>query len=390
MASYNAAPGDTLAYAVADLRPAKPRGIAGKLVAAALLLAACPALMFVFSRYAHVFFPAYRGFSKAVLGALATMMSVAPFALWDIAALLLVVITLVRIAVCLVKRRPFAPWLATLAVIVSAACFVAVGAWALNHYAPPLSEDLGLEVDGGTLDELAEVTAFQLEEAAKLATQVPRDEDGQLEQQDFYELARIAGASFEGPAARYEVFSGVSAPVKSLLIWGEPLLYSGHTGIFFAPTAESGVPVNCADADLPFVMCHEAAHRLGLAREEEANFAAYVACISSDDVRFAYAGHLKAFTYCYNKLLKLDPERASQIIDELDAKGLGVGIASVRDDIRATNARYDEYEGPFETVGTTVNDSYLKSFGQTEGVQSYGYVINYLIAWHKAGRDWAR
>ena len=384
---YSAEPGDTLSYPVVGRSPKPRRKITGRLVVAALMLAACPALMFVFDRYASVLFPAYRNFSKAVLGALALCMSVAPFALWDIAALALVVATLIRVAFCLVKRRPLAPWFANLAVLLSAVCLISVAGWALNHYAPPLANDLGLEAKGGTIDELAEVTAYHLEEAARLATQVPRDADGQLEHQDFYELARIAGGAYARPAQSYAVFSGSTAPVKALLIWGEPLLYSGHTGIFFAATAESGVPLNCADADLPFVMCHEAAHRLGLAREEEANFAAYVACASSDDARFVYAGHYKAFAYCYNKLSSLDAERAAQVIDKLSAEGLAEGIALVRADMRAARARYDAYEGFFETVGTAVNDTYLKSFGQTEGVQSYGFVINYLIAWHEAGRD---
>ena len=387
MASSSANPEDTLSYAAAGQAPKPRRKIAGRLLAAVLMLLACPVLMFFFSRYASALFPAYRGFSKAFLGGLAFVMSVAPFALWDIAALVLVLATLLHVAFCLVKRRSPATWFANLFVLLSAVCLITVGGWALNHYAPPLAEDLGLDAKGGTIDELAEVSAYHLEEAARLAVQVPRDAQGGLEHQDFYGLARIAGAAYERPAQSYAVFSGSTVPVKSLLVWGEPLLYSGHTGIFFAATAESGVPLNCADADLPFVMCHEAAHRLGLAREDEANFAAYVACVSSDDVRFVYAGHYKAFVYCYNKLRALDADRAAQIIDGLYAQGLGEGIELVWKDMRAANERYDAYEGPFEKVGTTVNDTYLKGFGQTEGVQSYGLVVNYLIAWHEAGRD---
>jgi hypothetical protein len=32
-------------------------------------------------------------------------------------------------------------------------------------------------------------------------------------------------------------------------------------------------------------------------------------------------------------------------------------------------------------VGTTVNDTYLKSFGEKDGVRSYGLVVDYLLAW---------
>ena len=361
--------------------------IKARLIATVLMLAACPALMFVFSHWPDVFFPAYRSFSKGLLGVLALISSVVPFAVWDILILLLIVATLVRLVQCLRGRYSFLSWLASLGVVLSAGCLLFVGGWALNHYAPPLANDLGLEIEGGTVDELYEVTAYHLENAARLVREVPRDESFNLEPQDFYELAAIAGAAYEKPAEDFAVFSGSTVPVKSLLLWGEPLLYSGHTGIFFAPTAESGVPLNCAVADVPFVMCHEAAHRLGLAAEGEANFAAYVACTSSDDVRFEYAGHYKAFVYCYNKLRSVAPERARQLFDEITAAGLGDGLSLVRRDMKATSAHYDAYEGPFEQVGTRVNDTYLKSFGEVEGVQSYGFVVNYLLAWHKAGRD---
>ena len=371
-----------------ETETAKERpSVKSRLIASLLMLAACPALMFVFSHWPNVFFPAYRGFSKGLLNVLSALFSVVPFAVWDIAILLLIVATLVCLVRCVRRKRPFVPWLASVAVVLSAGTLLAVGGWALNHYTPPLSQDLGLEVEGGTVDELYEVTAYHLEQAARLAWDVPRDDSLNLERQDFHELARIAGAAYEKPAEEYGVFSGSTVPVKSLLLWGEPLLYSGHTGLFFAATAEAGVPLNCADADLPFVMCHEAAHRLGLAAEGEANFAAYVACISSDDVRFQYAGHYKAFVYCYNKLYSASPERAKQLFDEITQAGLGDGLSLVRRDMKNTSAHYDAYEGTFEKMGTVVNDTYLKSFGEPEGVQSYGYVVNYLLAWHKAGRD---
>ncbi|WP_443741808.1 DUF3810 family protein [Tractidigestivibacter sp.] len=50
-------------------------------------------------------------------------------------------------------------------------------------------------------------------------------------------------------------------------------------------------------------------------------------------------------------------------------------------DRTATQTHYRAFEGPFEDVGTTVNDTYLKSFGEEDGVRSYGLVVDYLLAW---------
>lgn len=141
------------------------------------------------------------------------------------------------------------------------------------------------------------------------------------------------------------------------------------------------MPLHTATAELPFTMCHEAAHRLGIASEQEANFSAFLACSTSDDVRFSYSGYYSAFNYCVNALLAQDPERAQQLVSDALAGANGAGVALVLQDRTATQAHYRAFEGPFEDVGTTVNDTYLKSFGEKDGVRSYGLVVDYLLAW---------
>ena len=351
--------------------------LAGAFVAASLVVRAA------FARLGSSAFPAWRHVTRTAMWAFAEVCRFVPFAVWDFAALALLVGGVVALVRFVRDRRPILPWLSHAALVCSLAALLFV-CWALNHFAPPLADELGLDVGQYTTEELAQATEHYLTEAARLAPQVPREEDGSLIRQDFFELADIAGSSYEGLSGEYDVFGGSTAPVKALLVWGEPQLYSGHTGIFWAPTGEASVPLNCAIADMPFTMAHEVAHRMGVASEQEANFCAYLACVRSDDVRFAYAGNYSAFCYCVNALLRQDPERAQQVVDDVVASGLGDGVALVLADRTATRAHYDAYEGPFEEVGTTVNDTYLKSFGEDSGVRSYGLVVDYLIAWHQA------
>ena len=367
-----------LRWLLHDSRPSAVR-----LSVAALLLVSCPLLRRFFAWRGPALFPAYRSCSRALMGAFATVWSVVPFAVWDIGAAVAIVAALVIFVRRVRARMSLVPWLSWVALAGSLTWALFANGWALNHYAPPLADELGLEVSTYSVDELVEATEHYLNEAARLAPQVPRAQDGSLAPQDFFELARIAGAAYGPLAGSYAIFQGPRVPVKALLVWGEPLLYSGHTGIFWAPTGESGVPLNCADADKPFIMCHEAAHLLGIASEQEANFAAYLACETSSDVRFCYAGAYNAFCYCFNALCRYDLERAEQLLTEAAEGPQGMGVALVWGDRLATRAHYDAYEGTFEKVGTTVNDRYLKSYGETSGVQSYGLVVDYLIAWSK-------
>ena len=352
---------------------------------AGALVVASGVLMCVFSQFSGALFPAYRVFSRTLISLQAAVASAAPFALWDMLALVAIVIAIVTLIRRIRRKRGLSPWLSKIAVVLSALLFVFVGGWALNHYAPALADDIGMQVHESTKEELEQATRSYLIRAAELASSPPRADDASLEKQDFYELAAIAGNAYTPLASKYDVFSGGStAPVKSLLLWGEPLLYSGYVGIFFSPTAESCVPLNCAASDMPYTMCHEVAHRLGIASEEEANFAAILACDASQDARFKYAGYFNAFVYCYSALSAIDAPCASQLLEELGARELAQGVSLVKRDMLDASAYYERYAGAASSVGTAVNDGYLKTFGQDEGARSYGLVVDYLIAWNEA------
>lgn len=361
-----------------------------RFAAAGSLLALAGLLMAAFGQWGAAFFPAYRSFSKAVEGALATLFSILPFSAWDFLALAIVIVALARLIWRIATHHPISRWFANICVLAAALVLFAVAAWGLNHYAPPLSEEIGLTVEEYSADELENATAYYLEQAAARAQSVPRNDDMTLATQDFDELAEIAGGSYSALAQEYSLFEGSTAPVKKLLLAGEPLLYSGHTGIFWPLTGEANVPENVAAAELPFTMCHEAAHRLGIASEQEANFCAFLAASSSDDARFSYAAYYSAFCYCLNALASNYPERAQALLEEAigeevdpsNAKTYGARL--VLYDRSCASQHYQTYEGPAKEAGTAVNDTYLKTFSEESGVKSYGEVVDYLIAWQLA------
>lgn len=355
-----------------------------RLIAAGLMVGAAAVLYALFSTMGSAFFPGYRIFSRSLLHVLSTITGIVPIALWDIAAVLLVLVALATFVYYLVKKRSLLSWLSSVLCTLGVVLLLFVGGWALNHYAPPLASEIDLRVERYSTDQLAEATAYYVQRAAELAPQVPRNDDANLAKQDFFEMAKIAGASYSELGQTYPIFNGSTAPVKALLIAGEPLLYSGHIGIFFAPTGESNVPLNCAVAETPFTMCHEAAHRLAIASEDEANFAAFLACAHSSDVRFTYAAYYTAASHCLNALYASSYEREQELLASFVGTEYELGLGLFFLDRATTYDHYQPYEGTLEEVGTTVNDTYLKTFGETEGVQSYGMVVDYLIAWYQA------
>ena len=345
----------------------------GRVILAAVLLAVSVLLMLLAKSAPDAIFGFYTQFSRAALEVIGRVTGWVPFALWEALLALLILWALYTLVRSFEKKR-FLRWLAGLFLGVSALAFAFVALWGLNHYDAGVGEKLGLSVREYSVQELTDATAFYARELNRLAPELPRDDEGVAQFDEFSQLAARAGEGYMPLGERYELFSGSTAKVKRLTAWQ---LYSrfGTTGIYVCLTAEAGVNPDTYVAWLPFTMCHEQAHGKGVAAEDGANFCAYLACMENSDVQFRYSGALAAFVYCSNALTKADSAAAGEIWAQLDPGALA--------DIRAANKHYAQYEGKVQDAAQKVNDTYLKAFSEPAGVQSYGEVADLLIAWYQ-------
>ncbi len=318
-------------------------------------------------------FSFYPEFSRKALTALSNITAFVPFALWEVllgALILWFVISLIR-AIC--KGR-FVRWGMGVVLVLSVGAFLFVGLWGLNYFAPSMNQRMGIADEQYTAQELKEATFYYLDMANEMARQVDRDEDGFYLAADFEELAAEAGRSFVPLSEDYECFDGSKARVKYLLT--SPLMAkAGTTGVFICLTGESSVSTLTYEISLPYTMCHEAAHRLGFAREDEANFAAFLACCESQRADFRYSGYYQAFIYCYNALYAADPEAAREVWGQVSQ--------TLYEDLSRGNTHNEALrDETVSKVSDAVYDTYLKGFSVAEGVQSYGQVTDLLLVWY--------
>ncbi len=147
----------------------------------------------------------------------------------------------------------------------------------------------------------------------------------------------------------------------------------GISGFYFPYTGEAQVDRELPDAEVPFVMAHEMAHQRGTAREDEANFLAYLVCRRSESAAARYSGALEAFGLAWNALSAAAPESARVLAPGLLDPGPKGDRAAVR-------AFWASHENPAMTVSNRANDLYLKTNAQTSGVASYGLAVDLLLA----------
>ena len=227
-----------------------------------------------------------------------------------------------------------------------------------------------------TLEEIQDTVVYYQELANKLANEMPRDADGHLIYSSFSELAQQAGEGFETLTYVncYSVFAGSTDPVKELG-WADLFSSMGITGITIGLTGEAAVNPQIPVVALPFTMCHEMAHRMSIARESDANFAAFLACRANSSPEFQYSAYFMAYIYALNTLNNVNSPEASTAASRI-ATGTNYNLSR---DLKAYNKFFDDkYNESATNLADYANDTYLKASGD-EGISSYGGVGDLLV-----------
>lgn len=248
----------------------------------------------------------------------------------------------------------------------------------LNYYRYPFSNYSNLEIDKYTVEELYDLTKKLAIQANDLRDKIPKeDEDGVFElSMSKYKLAREVNKVMKGLSEKYPVFSGRYAPPKPVLL-SSLMSHAEITGIFIPFTMEANVNVHVPDYTIPSTMFHEMAHQRGFMREDEANFIAYIAGMSSDNLEIMYSSTMLALISSGNALYRQNTDMYFEI---RSAYSDGV----IRD-IRANTDYWARYEDRVvSTVSNKINDTYLKVNAQADGVKSYGRMVDLLLAQYKA------
>ena len=248
--------------------------------------------------------------------------------------------------------------------------------WGLNYRRLPFAASAGLDASPSSAEELRDLATALAGRANEMRVGLAEDGQGvMMAKGGARSVLERTNAGFDQAAALYPTLGGSCGRPKALLV-SEALSWLGLTGIYSPFTGEANVNVRAPDCELPFSASHETAHQRGFAREDEANFAGYLACRFHPDRDFNYAGALAASIHAANALFAADR-----------AAGQAVGATrspAVRRDLAALRAWAARHEGPAARTSERVNDAYLRVQGQAEGVRSYGRMVDLLLAERRA------
>ena len=132
---------------------------ARRLIGAGVLAALTAAVVLLARLLPDFWFSFYTDFSRKAMGILGTVWGWCPFPVWEILLALLVLSVPVGLIVA-IKKRQVLGWLAALLEALVLLVFLFVGLWGLNHFAPTIGEQTGLEVGEYTTDQLKAAAAY--------------------------------------------------------------------------------------------------------------------------------------------------------------------------------------------------------------------------------------
>ena len=244
----------------------------------------------------------------------------------------------------------------------------------INYNRESFAKHVGITVQESSIDELIALYHILVARATVLSSQIAIDENGVFapSSENFHAEARSAMRLLHNTyGGLVGFYPRPRAPMLSRV------MSHMRIGGFFSPwSLEAHYNGEILAHRKPFMMTHELAHVAGHMREDEANFIAYLAARNSSCVDFNYSAVYSGIVYVLGALNRVvDRDTYSELFAMLPMQ--------VRRDMQANRDFWRQFEGPVGDMANRANDAYLRANRQADGVQSYGRMVDLMLAYYR-------
>lgn len=252
----------------------------------------------------------------------------------------------------------------------------------INYFCRPFSSYLEYETGTYRSEDLKQLLIWLTEEVNESAERLYGEGGGAEVREDMSmenwkqqeELARLGVEAMTSLGEEYPPLKGYY-PLPKPLVNSRFLSVQQLTGIYSPFTIEANYNREMTSYNIPHTICHELSHLRGFMREDEANFIGFLACLVSEDERYRYSGFLTAWIYAGNALAGESREDYRSCWEALSAP--------VHKDLEKNTVFWNRFESEISEAAETMNDTYLKANRQTDGVKSYGRMVDLMLAWYR-------
>ena len=244
--------------------------------------------------------------------------------------------------------------------------------WGLNYNRMGIANQLDLNLKKyslADLDTLAGAIQNKLNKYAPLVNEAQRDTFDKKKI-----LFNESFLAFKAATNRYPFLKYKTKSVKPSL-FSYAGNYLGFQGYYNPFSGEGQVNTTIPRFLEPYVTMHEIAHQVGYAKENEANFVAFLVGHTYESDIFRYSLYFDIYAYSIREIWKRDSVLAKEYNKKLHSQ--------VIKDVNTYREFYEKYENPVEPVIMWLYGNYLKANNQPMGKETYNEVVALLIAYYK-------
>lgn len=300
------------------------------------------------------------------------MFSVFPFSVGDIiytAFAIFIVFILIKVITKSTRNR----YLKILLITVNVSYFTYQIFWGMLYFKEPIIKNFA-KVENPKED--AKVLALKYLELCKATREVvSENQDGIFVINDLNSIQKeIIKNQNQLPA-----FIGLakSTEIENLKpsLYRNVMSYTGILGYYNPFTSEAQFNSQMPSTSIPFTLAHESMHQFGIAREQEANFTAYLIGKNAQNLDLKYSTEYYVLKSLLAYLANDHPEFVKSILSNYSS--------SMKRDRKFEIKFKKKHRGLLEEFFGFTNDLFLKS-NQQDGSITYSYFVDILIRYERA------
>lgn len=246
--------------------------------------------------------------------------------------------------------------------------------WGFNYYRLPLHKSLNINNDY-TTEQLLETTNRFIEKSNAMHRELGFADSVKIELP--YSQKEMFKKTLNGYKNLEKEFPQLALSPRSIKKsgWSLGLTYMGYSGYLNPFSGEAQVNNLMKTYKFPAVACHEEAHQIGYAAENEANFIATLSTLHNDDIYMQYTGYIFTLRYLINEVARRDEAKYQELLTTINP-GILESYKEMRD-------FWESYQNPFEDFSKMFWDNFLKANNQSRGIMSYDYMVALIVNYYE-------
>jgi len=236
--------------------------------------------------------------------------------------------------------------------------------WGLNYSRPSVSQALFIGYEKYNVKELVLLGNYFVDKTNALKLK-----QGKIPVYTINQLELKSAEAYALMSHKNKLFTYQNPCLKSVLnSW--MISKIGIEGYYAPLSGEANMNMNLPDFVKPYVSCHEIAHQLGIAYEDEANLLGYLTASNSNDVNYQYSANYEMLRYILFEIRMKSPDDYKLLYAKL--------LPQVLADFKTEKEFWRKYNGDMFGYMDAAFDRFLKLNNQKKGIDSYQDIVIWL------------